>query len=240
MGKLRLVASQPLSPRKSGSRFLQRGRHVISMSLASYLLLLLLGLIPVNNDFEPDQEGIEVRFSSGAIHADIILPLATETIDWREHIPAESFAGDISRAAFIAISWGDKEFLIETATGSDWRLLTTLKALFWPSEACLQVSLTTAESLPDSAKTVRLSVAQYEQLVEFINQSFRHDKAGRKLPIRSVTPGHNKAFFEAHGTYHGFNTCNCWVGRAMQASGIRTGWFTPLPKTMFLYLPDEE
>jgi len=240
MQKLRREASQPFSLRKSGSRFLQRGLHVISVSLASYLLLLLLGLMPVNNDFEPDPEGIEVRFSSGAIHADIILPITTETIDWREHIPAESFAGDTSRATLIAISWGDKEFLIETQTGSDWRLLTTLKALFWPSEACLQVSLTTAESLPDSTKTVRLSVAQYEQLVEFINQSFRHDKAGRKLPIRLAAPGINQAFFEAHGTYHSFNTCNCWVGRAMQASGIRTGWLTPLPKTMFLYLPDKE
>jgi len=240
MRKLRREASQPFSPRKSGSRFLQRGLHVISVSLVSYLLLLLLGLIPVNNDFEPDQEGIEVRFSSGAIHADIILPLVTETIDWREHLPAENFASGTSQAALIAISWGDKEFLIETPTGSDWKVLTTLKALFWPSEACLQVYLTTAESLPDSTKTVRLSVAQYEQLVEFINQSFRHDKAGRKLPIRSAAPGQNEAFFEAHGTYHGFNTCNCWVGRAMQASGIRTGWFTPLPKTMFLYLPNEE
>jgi uncharacterized protein (TIGR02117 family) len=240
MGKLRLEVPQACSLRKSGSRLLPLDGRVISVSLASYILLLLLGLIPVNNDFEPDPDGIEVRFSSGAIHADIILPIATESIDWREHIPAESFAGDTSQAVLIAIGRGDKEFLIETPTASDWRLLTTLKALFWPSEACLQVSLTTAESLPDSAKTVRLSVAQYEQLVEFINQSFRHDKEGRKLPIPSATAGPNKAFFEAHGTYHGFNTCNCWVGRAMQASGIQTGWFTPLPKTMFLYLPDEE
>ncbi len=240
MRKLSLEIPKPRSFRQSVFRLWPCSWRVISISLASYLLLLLLGLIPVNNDFEPDPEGIEVWFSSGAIHADIILPLANETIDWREHFPAESFTSDSSRATLIAISWGDQDFLIETSTGSDWRLLTTLKALFWPSEACLQVSLTTAESLPDSAKTVRLSVAQYEQLVEFINQSFRHDTAGRKLPIPSAAPSLNQAFFEAHGTYHSFNTCNCWVGRAMQASGIRTGWFTPLPKTLFLYLPDKE
>jgi hypothetical protein len=32
-------------------------------------------------------------------------------------------------------------------------------------------------------------------------------------------------------------TCNCWVGEAMRSAGIRTAWFTPLPKTVFLYLP---
>jgi len=42
---------------------------------------------------------------------------------------------------------------------------------------------------------------------------------------------------QARGSYHCLNTCNCWVGRALRSCGVRTGWFTPLPKTVFFYLP---
>ncbi len=90
----------------------------------------------------------------------------------------------------------------------------------------------------EAARSVRISVAQYERLVAYINASFQQAEDGSKIHIRNAAYGSNDAFFEAHGSYHCFNTCNCWTGGAMRSSGIRTAWFTPLPKTVFLYLPE--
>jgi uncharacterized protein (TIGR02117 family) len=69
--------------------------------------------------------------------------------------------------------------------------------------------------------------------------SFRRDEDGRFQLIDGAAYGSNDAFYEAHGAYHAFNTCNCWVGRGLKAAGVRTGWFTPLPKTVSLYLPTD-
>jgi Protein of unknown function (DUF2459) len=59
---------------------------------------------------------------------------------------------------------------------------------------------------------------------------------GRFLLIEGGAYGTDDAFYYAHGSYHAFNTCNCWVGRGLKAAGVRTGWFTPLPKTVSLYM----
>jgi uncharacterized protein (TIGR02117 family) len=99
----------------------------------------------------------------------------------------------------------------------------------------MHVSLTAEEYLPEDARSIKISAEQYEQLGEFLLQSFRrHDQS--LIPIPKTAYGTYDAFYEAHGTYHCFNTCNCWAGAAMRSAGIRTARFTPLPKTIFLYL----
>ena len=61
-----------------------------------------------------------------------------------------------------------------------------------------------------------------------------------KVQIKDGAYGQNDAFFMAHGNYHCLNTCNSWVGGAMKSGGMRTGWLTPMPKSMFLYLPEQD
>lgn len=234
-------ASQITSKRRSLKQVRSRLQGCLAalfFPLGIYLSIILLGLIPVNSDFQPNPEGVEVLFLSSSVHADLILPIETETISWREQFSPEHFRGDTSSASLIAIGWGDREFFINTPTWAELRLGTALKALFWPSEACLHVYLTNKASLPENIRAVMVSVPQYKRLVDYVQQSFRHAQNGKKIPIPTVAYGSNDAFFEAHGSYNGFNTCNTWVGRAMRVTGISTGWLTPLPKTMFLYLPD--
>jgi len=206
--------------------------------IALYLVIVLIGLIPVNNDFKPDSDGIEILFISNPVHADVVLPIDTNTIDWREHFPADCFSGNTSGATHVSIGWGDKGFFIETPTWADLRVSTAAKALLWPSDCCMHVSLTEAKILREGSRSVMISVAQYERLVEYIIAGFQHQADGSKTRIDNAAYGYNDAFFQAHGTYHCVNTCNCWVGRTMQSAGIRTAWFTPLPKTVFLYLPE--
>lgn len=217
---------------------LRRFVRAILFAIALYLLIVLVGLIPVNNDFEPTPGGVEILLVSNPVHADLVLPINTNTINWREYFAADCFSGDTSAATHVAIGWGDKGFFVETPTWADLRVSIAAKALFWPSDTCMHVSLTKAEFLRDGSRSVTISASQYEQLVEYIKASFQQEADGSIIPIRNAAYGSNDAFFQAHGTYHCINTCNCWTGRAMQSAGIRSGWLTPLPKTVFLYLPE--
>jgi uncharacterized protein (TIGR02117 family) len=206
--------------------------------LALYFLVALAGLIPVNNDFEPTADGVEITVSSSAIHADLVLPIRNETMDWSKHLPPSNFAGDVSGATQVSFGWGNKEVYVDTPTWADLKAGTVFRALFWPSETCMHVNMWDDTVIPGGATKTRISHEQYRHLVEHVLGSFRRDEGGRFLLIEGKAFGPNDAFFYAHGSYHAFNTCNCWVGRGLKAGGVRTGWFTPLPNTVSLYIPD--
>ena len=233
--------STPATGRSFGrrcGRAIYRVVRFIFIVAAVYILIIIVGLIPVNNAFQPTPGGVEILLVSSAVHADVVLPIRTETVDWREPFPSKCFSGNTNDATHVAIGWGDKGFFINTPTWADLSASTAANALLWPSETCMHVSFTKAEYLQES-RSVRISHEQYEQMVEFINSSFRQEPTGSMLQIEGARYGANDAFFEAQGTYHCLNTCNCWVGRALKSAGIRTGWLTPMPKSVFLYLPND-
>jgi uncharacterized protein (TIGR02117 family) len=215
---------------------LARPRRTLRGRIALYVLVALAGLIPVNNDFEPTADGVEIMVISTAIHADLVLPIRNETVDWSRHLPPSDFKGDVSRATHVAFGWGNREFYIDTPTWADVKAGTVFRAAFWPSPSCMHVNMWNDNANPAGART-RISHEQYRQLVEYLLGSFRRDEDGRFLLIVGGAYGRNDAFYQAHGSYHAFNTCNCWVGQGLKAAGVRTGWFTPLPKTATLYLP---
>lgn len=205
-------------------------------SLLVFAGVVLVGLIPVNNDFQPTPDGVEVLFISTDVHADVLVPIQTEIVDWREVFPPGAVSADVSRATHVAIGWGDKGFYIGTPTWADLRMSTVGNALFLPSSTCLHVSYTEADLYRSGGRSVRISREQYARLVEFIRSSIRPGPDGEAVAIPGAAYGFDDAFFEARGSYHVFNTCNCWIGRGMQAAGIRTGLFTPLPRTVLWYL----
>ncbi|QDU19086.1 TIGR02117 family protein [Urbifossiella limnaea] len=218
-------------------RALLRGGKLFVAAVALYLLAALIGLIPVNNDFAPTADGVEVTVTSTEIHADLVLPLRNATMDWRPLLPAADFAGDTGRATRVAFGWGNKEFYVDTRTYADLKAGTVFRAMFWPSPTCVHVEMWDDDSRPAGARTVRLSHDQYRRLVDHVLGTFRRDAGGRFERIHPGAYGPTDAFYHAHGSYHAFNTCNCWVGRGLQAAGVRAGWFTPLPRTVSLYMP---
>ena len=237
MRKLRLKRTKLFSCYRKSYRFLLRCIKSVLIIIFLYFVVILIGLIPINNNFQASADGIEIHFVSSSVHADIILPINTDTIKWDQEFASNSFASEMSSAKWIAFGWGDRGFFTQTPTWADLKFSTAVKALLLPSEACMRVYFFANQFLPENVTSVRISVTQYEQLVEYIKSSFRRTKDGNIIIIPDVTYGFNNAFFEAHGTYNCFNTCNSWIGRTMQYAGIRTAWFTPLPKTFLFYLP---
>jgi uncharacterized protein (TIGR02117 family) len=204
--------------------------------LVSYFLIAFIGLIPVNNDFEPTVGGVEIMVTSSEIHADFVLPIRNETVDWTEHLLPSDFTGNIRGSTHVALGWGNKEFYIETPTWADLKAATVIRALFTPSETCMHVNMWNEQDVPEGSRKTTISQEQYRGLVDYIRGSFRRDADGRFLLIAGRGYGSNDAFYHANGSYHALNTCNCWVGRGLRAAGVRTGWFTPLPNTVTHYM----
>ncbi len=199
--------------------------------------IVAIGLIPVHSDFRPADEGVEVSVVSNAVHADLVLPIQNGVIDWREVFPESYFPGDTTDADLISIGWGDKGFFLYTKTWGDLKPSVAAKALLWPSDTCVHVNMKNSMHLSSSARSVRISIQQYQQLVDAIHDSLELDEKGQAVPIDNFHYNQRDTFCEAKGTYHCLNTCNSWVGRKLQAAGVKTPWLSPLPKTVYLYFP---
>ena len=218
-------------------RWTKRAVTVFGLLLLLYAAIVLIGLIPVNNDFAESDGGIEILLISSAVHADLVLPAVNEQRNWRAEFATEHFSADVRGATHVAIGWGDAGFYIHTPTWSDLRASTAANALLLPSQSCMHVGFTYDEYVRPKAQSVMISPEQYAKLLTFIDASFEKDDANEEVFIPGAYGTHD-AFFEANGNYHALNTCNSWIGRAMRTAGIRVPMLTPLPKTAFLYLPE--
>ncbi len=214
--------------------------QVLFVVMVVGVAVVVVGMMPVNNDFEPTPNGVEVLFISDPLHAGIMVPIEHDVMDWREHFPVRCFAGDTAHATHVLFGWGDRAFCIETPTWADMKFSTTLRALFWPTDSSLRVSLLQPDDSPYQARAVSISADQYRRLTDYISASFLRDAAGQTfVQIPGAAHGRNDAFFESRDTYQAANNCNNWIGGAMKHCGIRTAWYTPLPKSMFAYLPQD-
>lgn len=206
------------------------------MPVLAYLAIALIGLIPVNRDFVEAGDGVEIFVYSGEFHSDLILPIDNEAINWRNRFSNSDFGSTPNWATHFSFGWGDRNFYLNTPNWSDLKLLTAGNALILPSETVMHVSHEVRPTEDFSIRSVKISTAQYKRLVDFILNSFS-TADGKFEPIRDARYHKYDAFYKANGSYHCFKTCNCWVGQALKTAGVKTGWFTPFPKTPFLYFP---
>ncbi|MEQ1905903.1 MAG: TIGR02117 family protein [Pirellulaceae bacterium] len=217
------------------------GKRLFRWTIVFFLMfaaILLIGLLPVNNDFVPAKNGITLYVVSNAVHADVIVPVSTRIIDWNESFSGFDFTGDVSKETHVAFGWGDRGFFLETETWADLKLLTAANALLLPSKSCLHVSFTNPEYYR-KLTAVNVSEEQYQRLVGFINETFQRDSAGKPIQIQGYAYSTTDAFFDARGQYHLFNTCNSWVGRALKVTGVRVPWLSPMPKSPLIYLDEQ-
>jgi len=208
------------------------------LGMVTMIAILVVGLIPVNNDFRPTEDGIQIFLVSNAVHADIILPVSTTEIDWSERFTDADFLGDTKNRSHVALGWGDQGFFLKTKTWDDLKISTAANALLVPSESCVHVSFTSPDAYQDPV-SVTISREQYARMVEFVGSTFELDEQGGYIQIPGEAYSTNDAFFRAKGSYHVFNTCNSWVGRSLKVAGVKTPMLTPLPKTPMLYLGGE-
>lgn len=219
-------------------RWSQRFRKWIARALLLYVGVLVVGLLPVNNHFRPTPDGVRIYLVSNAVHADLILPVRNESIDWSSQFSKTRFVGDVSGQTHVALGWGDKGFYLETQTWNDFKLSTAANALLLPSSSCLHVDYIHPQNYSDKV-AITISQEQYTKLVAFIQETFARDSEGEIIQIQGYAYSTTDAFFEARGSYHLFNTCNSWIGRALKKAGVRTPWYSPMPKTPMLYLVSE-
>ncbi len=206
-----------------------------------YLVCALVGLLPANRDFRETSGGVPLTVFAGPVHCDLIMPVENQVVNWRDHFPPGDFVGSVGDYSHIAIGWGDWGFYLDTPRWKDLKVSTLAKAVFVPSPTVLHVQYQDEPMVLDNQRRVRISEEQYAKLVEFVLTSLKTRSSGSQNPGRlkiDFSYLATDAFYEANGSYHAFNTCNCWVADAIQSAGICAPRFSPFPWSVQMYFPD--
>lgn len=191
--------------------------------IAYFLLSYILTLFPK----EPTQSGLkskEVYLLYSEIHSDIVFHI--EDIN-------SSFLNEFQtkKRGYLAFGWGEKEVYMSTATLSDIKLSTSLKALFLNTPSIMHVAYYPTLQNYTMVKKIELSSEELVRLQKSIFNDFMQEKKAYE--------GYEKSdfFYESKGVYNLFHTCNTWTGDKLRGSNVRMSYWTPLSQNVRASLP---
>jgi uncharacterized protein (TIGR02117 family) len=192
---------------------------------AVYLVAALVGsLVPVNRGWVEPAEGTTVYIADNGIHADIVMPVGAQNLDWRRVIPFTDMAAADPQAQWIAFGSGEERVYLNTPRWSDITPRTVWSALTG-GKRVMHVEYVPS---PDyGARQIRLRPEEYRRLWAAIHADFALDQKGR--PIRIAHPGYGPtdAFYRAVGKESAVRTCNSWVANWLRLAGVKTSLWPP-------------
>ncbi|TXK50733.1 TIGR02117 family protein [Pontibacter qinzhouensis] len=202
-----------------------------------FVLGFLLSSFPVNRSFAQTPEStIRIFVTSNGVHTDLVLPVVTPLRDWRQKLPLQDFATTDSTFTHIGFGWGDRRFYMETPEWSDLKLNVALTSALWPTRTAMHVEyIRSSLATNDRQRPVLLTLAQYQQLIEFIDSSFQQQNGEYVLIEGSGYSGHDN-FYEAHGKFYATKNCNSWVNKGLKAADVKTAWWAPFPYAIMRHL----
>jgi len=186
-----------------------------------------LSKIPINADVTEEGKTIPVYILSNGVHTDIVLPVKNNLFDWTQKIKYENTIAKDSTAQWVAFGWGDKGFYLETPTWTDLKVSTALKAATGLSKSAIHTTFYKSLKETDHCKRILVSESEYQQLADYIDDSFQLD-SGNYIGIKTnAVYGKNDAFYEAKGNYSLLHTCNTWANNALKAANQKAALWTP-------------
>ncbi len=201
---------------------------------ALYLLAALVGsLVPVNRGWTEPAQGTTIYLADNGIHADILLPVRAEGLDWAPLLPTSDFAAPARNAQWIAFGSGEERVYLNTPTWWDITPRTIWSALTG-GRRVMHVEYVPSPTY--AVREIRLRPEEYRRLWAAIRADFALDGRGR--PERIAHPGYgpSDAFYRAVGKESAARTCNFWVGRWLRLAGVKVSLWPPfVPGLLWRY-----
>jgi uncharacterized protein (TIGR02117 family) len=192
---------------------------------ALYLVAALIGsLVPVNRGWIEPEQGTTVYLADNGIHADLIMPVEAQGLNWKPLFPASDFAALPPDARWIAFGSGEKRVYLDTPTWWDIRPRTVWSALAG-GRRVMHV-----EYVPSpyyAAREIRLRPEEYRRLWAAIRADFALDSHGRPQRIGHPGYGSADAFYRATGKASAIRTCNAVVAHWLRLAGVKTSLWPP-------------
>jgi uncharacterized protein (TIGR02117 family) len=192
---------------------------------ALYLVAALIGsLVPVNRGWTESSQGTTIYIADNGIHADIIMPVEAQGLDWAPLIPKGDFAAAPPDARWIAFGSGERRVYLDTPTWWDIRPRTIWAALAGGKRV---IHVEYVLSPYYAVREIRLRPGEYRHLWAAIRADFALDRGGRPQRIGHAGYGPADAFYRAGGKANAIRTCNAVVAHWLRLAGVKTSLWPP-------------
>ena len=162
---------------------------------------------------------------SNEIHTDIVVPVRNEFFDWEQFYDPADF--QTRSGQWLQVGWGDREFYMKVPTWNEFKISIALDALFLPGPGAMHINYLRAH--PEdykNVKMIRVSAETYKKLVTAIRDSFVM-KDGRPVLIKGKGYFASDNFYEAHGSFSLFKTCNEWTSDILAKADLPHPLWSP-------------
>ncbi len=168
------------------------------------------------------------------IHTDIVLPATPELIRRFGFLARDGLPLGHPNVRALAIGWGGRTFYTETPTWDRLTARAVWRSATW-DRSVMHVALGGAMRVGDTAnvRTLAVSATAHEALLRFVEASFAREPDGAPRLLPGAGYGAFDLFYEAEGGFNLFLGCNTWTAAALRAAGVPTGWWAPLPPSLF-------
>lgn len=211
--------------RRRSGRLIRRLLLGLAVVPLVYLAAALAGsLIPVNRDWREPAQGITVYIADNGIHADIVMPVRAEGLDWEPLVPKSDFANPGQDAEWVAFGAGEERVYLDTPRWRDIKPRTIWSALTGGNRV---IHVEWVENPHYAAREIRLRPEEYRRLWAAIRADFVIDGNGRTQRIDHPGYGPADAFYRATGRANAVRTCNSWTADKLRLAGVRTSLWPP-------------
>ncbi|MCI5055650.1 MAG: TIGR02117 family protein [Flavobacteriales bacterium] len=195
--------------------------------------------VTVNNKYQPTKDYIDIFVSSNGMHTDLVIPSKHLDFDWFEFLDSNQFEA-APRPDYLSFGWGDKGFYLEIPTWDDLTLKVAARAVLIPSETAMHVTYCrTAPYNSQYFKKLQIERQKLDELNQHILSYFECNALNKPQLIDCCRYDNvNDNFYEAHGSYHGFFTCNNWTNKCLKESGIKTAIWAPFASSVLHNIKD--
>jgi uncharacterized protein (TIGR02117 family) len=192
---------------------------------ALYLTAALIGsLVALNRGWAEPVQGTTVYIADNGIHADLVMPVKADGLDWAPLVPKSDFAAADPNARWIAFGSGEERVYLNTPSWWDITPRTIWSALAG-GKRVMHVEYVASPSY--AGREIRLRPEEYRRLWAAIRADFQLDARGR--PQHLAHPGYGccDAFYQATGKASAIRTCNSWVADRLRLAGVKTSVWPP-------------
>ena len=206
----------------------------IVLVLAYLLFSYCLSRITIHQE-ENTKEEITIYILTNGVHTDLVVPVKSILYDWSSHVQYCNTVSKDSNYQYLAMGWGNKGFYLETPEWKDLKASVAFKAAFGLSATAIHATYYKKMEEGERCRKIKISLQQYQQLIQYITNSFQQDKEGHFMPIvTNAVYGKDDAFYEATGHYSLLYTCNTWANQGLKKSGQKCCLWTPFDTGIFI------
>lgn len=192
----------------------------------------ILSRIPANSQSSASTEThYNIYLLSNDVHTDIVFPVQTDLLDWREIFPTSDTKNKDTTYKWVGIGWGDKGFYLNTPEWKDLTAKTALVAALGIGETALHVTFHHSVVEDKLCYKIEVSKDQYQKLIEHVLESLETKEDKKPIYIETNAQyGDTDAFYEALGSYSMFYSCNTWTNIALKKADLPSGIWTVFDK----------